>query len=139
VNGVIETYGSRATSAHYARLGQQEREKIHDTIGFLRAATRGVVVDDENLALDVVEELGPTGDFPGHEHTLRHFWEPFYSSVADKGTYSQWVERGAATMEERAAKQVDKILEEHKPKPLPASIVRDLKKLVERDLAKIGV
>jgi trimethylamine--corrinoid protein Co-methyltransferase len=34
----------------------------NDTLGFLRAATRGVVVDDETLALDVIEELGPTGN-----------------------------------------------------------------------------
>ena len=38
------------------------------------------------------------------------FREPFYSSLADKGTHSQWVQRGATTMEARAAKQVDKIL-----------------------------
>ncbi|MFC2046601.1 trimethylamine methyltransferase family protein, partial [Chloroflexota bacterium] len=77
----------------------------NDTIGFLRAATRGVVVDDETLALDVIEELGPTGDYLTHKHTLRHFREPFYSKLADKGTYSQWQERGATTMEQRAAKQ----------------------------------
>ena len=44
----------------------------NDTIGFLRAATCGVVVDEETLALDVVEELGPTGDYLTHPHTLRH-------------------------------------------------------------------
>ena len=41
-------------------------------------------------------------------------------------------------MEERAAQQVDKILERHKPEPLPAGIQRDLKALVERDRARIG-
>jgi trimethylamine--corrinoid protein Co-methyltransferase len=110
----------------------------NDTIGFLRAATRGVVVDDEALALDVVEELGPTGDYLSHEHTLRHFREPFYSKLADKGTHSQWVDRGATTMEERAARQVDRILEKHKPEPLPADIQHDIKKLVERDRVRIG-
>ena len=110
----------------------------NDTLGFLRAATRGVAVDDETLALDVIEELGPTGNYLSHEHTLRHFREPYYSKLADKGTYSQWVDRGATTMEERAAKEVDKILEKHKPVALPADIQRDIARLVERDQARIG-
>jgi trimethylamine--corrinoid protein Co-methyltransferase len=105
----------------------------NDTIGFLRAATAGVVVDEETLALDVIEELGPTGDYLSHEHTLRHFREPFYSTLADKGTHSQWVGRGATTMEKRAAKQVDKILEQHQPEPLPADVQKDLKGIVARE------
>ncbi|MGD8397707.1 MAG: trimethylamine methyltransferase family protein [Anaerolineae bacterium] len=110
----------------------------NDTIGFLRAATRGVAVDDESLALDVVEELGPTGDYLTHAHTLRHFREPFYSKLADKATYSQWVDRGATTMEERAAEQVTEILETHEPEPLPPDIQRDLRKIVEREQARVG-
>ncbi|MBN1660301.1 MAG: trimethylamine methyltransferase family protein [Anaerolineae bacterium] len=110
----------------------------NDTIGFLRAATRGVVVDDEALALDVVEELGPTGDYLIHAHTLRHFREPFYSKLADKGTYSQWVDRGATTMEERAAKQVTKILDTHEPEPLPPDVQRDLRQIVEREQERIA-
>jgi trimethylamine--corrinoid protein Co-methyltransferase len=110
----------------------------NDTIGFLRAATAGVLVNDETLALDVIEELGPTGDYISHQHTLRHFKEPFYSSLADKGTYSQWVDRGATTMEQRAARQVDKILDSHEPQTLPSEVQRDLKRIVEREQARVG-
>jgi len=109
-----------------------------DTIGFLRAATAGVLVDDETLALDVVEELGPTGDYLSHAHTLRHFREPFYSKLADKGTYSQWADRGKTSMEERAAKLVDKILEKAQPQPLPTDVQRDLARIVQREQARIG-
>jgi trimethylamine--corrinoid protein Co-methyltransferase len=105
----------------------------NDLIGFLRAATAGVVVDEETLALDVIDELGPTGDYLGHDHTLRHFKEPYYSKLADKGTYSQWVERGATTMEQRAAQQVEDILTSHKPEPLPADVQRDINKIVQRE------
>ncbi len=110
----------------------------NDTIGFLRAATRGVRVDDETLALDVIEELGPTGDYLSHEHTLRHFKEPFYSKLADKGTHSQWVDRGSTKMEDRAAEQVDKILESHQPARLPTDVQRDLKRIVEREQTRVG-
>jgi trimethylamine--corrinoid protein Co-methyltransferase len=109
----------------------------NDTIGWIRAATAGVPVNDETLALDVIDELGPTGNYLAHDHTLRHYKEPYYSELADKGTYSQWMERGATTMDERAAQQVDEILTSHKPEPLPPDVRRDIRKIVEREQAWI--
>jgi trimethylamine--corrinoid protein Co-methyltransferase len=110
----------------------------NDTLGFIRAMTKGVVVNDETLALDVIEELGPTGSYLGHEHTMRHYKEPFYSKLADKNQYAVWQKRGGTTMEERAAKMVDDILAKHKPEPLPDNVQRDSKKIVEREQAWIN-
>ncbi len=105
----------------------------NDWLGFLRAATAGVVVNDETLALDVIDELGPTGNFLNHEHTFRHFREPFYGKLLEKGDYASWEAKGRPTMEQRAAQELDRILESHKPEPLPADIQRDIHKIVERE------
>ncbi len=109
----------------------------NDTLGFIRAMTKGVTVNDETLALDVIEELGPTGSYLGHPHTLRHYKEPYYSKLADKNQYAVWQKRGGTTMEARAAKMVDDILAKHTPEPLPADVQRDIKKIVEREQAWI--
>jgi trimethylamine--corrinoid protein Co-methyltransferase len=109
----------------------------NDILGFLRAATRGVEVTDETLALDVIEELGPTGSYLDHEHTLRHYREPFYSKLADKNQYSVWLKRGGQTMEARAAEMVDSILEKHQVEPLPEDVQRKIKAIVERQQAWI--
>jgi trimethylamine--corrinoid protein Co-methyltransferase len=101
-----------------------------DILGFLRAATRGVEVTDETLAIDVIEELGPTGSYLDHEHTLRHFREPFYSKLADKNQYSVWLKKGGKTMEERAAKMVDSILADHQVEPLSAEVQQAIKDIV---------
>jgi trimethylamine--corrinoid protein Co-methyltransferase len=106
---------------------------VNDQLGFLRASTAGVPVNDETLALDVVEELGAKGNYLAHEHTLRHFKKAYYSKLADKRQYSQWSQRGASSMEERATQQVEEILAGHKPEPLPTDIQRDIKKIVERE------
>ncbi|MFH2132389.1 MAG: trimethylamine methyltransferase family protein [bacterium] len=110
----------------------------NDTIGFLRAATKGVTVDDETLALDVVAELETTGSYLDHPHTLRHYREPFYSKLFDKGTHSQWEKRGRLTMEARAATVVDKILDSHTAEPLPAEIQAQIKTIVEEQQKWIG-
>jgi trimethylamine--corrinoid protein Co-methyltransferase len=107
----------------------------NDVLGFLRAATAGVTVDDQTLALDVVEELGPSGDYLSHDHTFRHFRRAYYSKLTDKRPYSQWVEQGATTMEQRAASQVDQILDRHETAPLPSHVQQELKRILEREQA----
>ena len=109
----------------------------NETIGFLRAATRGVVVDDETLALDTIDEVGPTGSFLQHPHTMRHYKEPFYSKLFDKGPYSLWEKNGRLTLEEKAAKVVDEILENHTVDSLPQDVQEKIKAIVEREQAWI--
>lgn len=108
----------------------------NDLIGFIRAATAPVETSEETLALDVVEELGPTGEYLSHDHTYEHFRDPYYSELADKRQYDGWVEQGASTMEERAAEQVEAILAEHEPEPLPEGVQQALREIVEQERDK---
>lgn len=105
----------------------------NEHLGFLRASTKGVLTDDEHLALDVIEELGPEGDYLSHDHTYKHYKDAYYSRLVDKRQYSIWQEQGATTMEERAAKWVDELLESHQVEPLPEDVQRGIKKIVERE------
>jgi trimethylamine--corrinoid protein Co-methyltransferase len=109
----------------------------NEILGFLRATTAGVVVDDETLALDVIEELGPTGSYLGHGHTVKHFKEPFYSKLIDKNPYSVWQKRGSLTMEQRASKMVDDALAKHKSESLPADIQQAIHEIVLREQKRI--
>ncbi len=110
----------------------------NEHLGFLRAANAGVPVDDESLALEVIEELGPAGDYLSHPHTLKHFKQAYHSKMVDKRPYSQWMEMGGTTMEQRAARRVDQILDSHQPEQLPPDVQRDLRRIVEREQARIG-
>lgn len=108
----------------------------NDFIGFIRAATRGVAVNEETLALDVVAELGPTGDYLSHPHTLRHLREPFYSDLMDKGVYAQWEKKGKKSMEELAAEKIDNILAAHKVEtPLSEESKAAVREIIEREQA----
>jgi trimethylamine--corrinoid protein Co-methyltransferase len=110
----------------------------NEILGFLRASTCGVVVNEETLALDVIEELGPTGTYLGHDHTVRHFKEPFYSKLIDKNPYSVWQKRGSTSMEARASKMVDDILAKHKTEPLSEDVQKAIHAIVEREQAWIN-
>ena len=103
-----------------------------DLLGWIRAATRGVPVTEETLALEVVEELGPEGDYLSHDHTFKHFRDPYYSKLADRQIHSAWEADGSSTMAERAAKKVDEILANHKAEPLPENIQQALENYVKK-------
>ncbi|MGD8703245.1 MAG: trimethylamine methyltransferase family protein, partial [Desulfosarcina sp.] len=105
----------------------------NETIGFLRAATRGVVVDEETLALDAIDEVGPTGSFLQHPHTMRHYKEPFYSKLFDKGPYSLWEKNGRLSLEDKAAREVDRILETHIVESLSEKAKETLASIVTRE------
>ena len=78
-----------------------------------------MVVNDETLALDVIDELGPTGSYLGHEHTIRHCKEPYYSKLADKNPYASWADEGRDhDGSPRRQVMVDEILAKHKTEPL---------------------
>ena len=105
----------------------------NETIGFLRAATCPIRVDEETLAVEVTQELGPSGSYLTHPHTLRHFREPFYSDLFDKGNHSQWQKKGALTMEQRAGHVIDTILASHTPSPLPEEVQKAIHAIVARE------
>ena len=100
-----------------------------DLLGWMRAATRGVLINEETLALDVVEELGPEGDYLSHDHTYRHFKDAYYSKLADRQIHSGWEDAGGLSMAERAARKVDQILAEHKPETLPDELREELRRM----------
>jgi len=109
----------------------------NDILGFLRAATAGVVVNEETLALDVIDELGPTGSYMGHDHTVRHFKDAYYSKLIDKNPFSVWQKRGSTSMEQRAAKMVDDILTKHQPQPLPEEVQKAIQDVVLGEQARV--
>jgi len=65
----------------FGRTGSLEMIVIVDEmIEMIRRMKKGIVVDDETAALNVIREVGPHGEFLSHEHTYRHLrttqWRP---------------------------------------------------------------
>jgi trimethylamine--corrinoid protein Co-methyltransferase len=109
----------------------------NDLIGFIRAATRPVEINDETLALDLIDQLGPEGDYLSSDHTFDHFRDPYYSRLADKRQYDDWLGQGGTTMEDRAAEQIEDLLSSHRSEFLPDKVQIKLKGIVEREQKRI--
>jgi trimethylamine--corrinoid protein Co-methyltransferase len=103
-----------------------------EILGWLEHLVRGVEIDDETLALDLIDEVGPDGQFLQSEHTLKHFRERWYPDLFDRNNYETWLKKGGKALGERAAERVETILTSHKPEPLPADAARAMQAIVER-------
>ncbi len=89
-------------------------------IGHVRHMLRGVEVDDERLALDVLKAVGIGGDFLSEMHTAKHcrteMHLPKYSNTM---TYDTWVSKGRRDLIDRIDDDLQKILETRQIEPLP--------------------
>jgi trimethylamine--corrinoid protein Co-methyltransferase len=103
-----------------------------ETLGWIEHALRGVDVSDEALAVDLIDEVGPDGQFLDSKHTLTHFRDRWYPSLMDRDNYDGWQARGGMTLQERAAERVEEILAEHKTEPLDEEIAQAVHAIVER-------
>lgn len=77
---------------------------------------RGIEVTDETLAIDVIRELGPGGNYVGHPHTAEHFRrESWFPKLTVRERYETWACGEAKDMRERANALARKILRDHQP------------------------
>ncbi|MCF8093666.1 MAG: trimethylamine methyltransferase family protein, partial [Desulfotignum sp.] len=93
-----------------------------DIINMARRFARGMAVDAETLAVDVIRDVGcgPHAQFLQHPHTFKHFRsEQFLPQYFVRDAYSRWESRGKKGVEQRASDRVKHLLATHEPLPLP--------------------
>jgi trimethylamine---corrinoid protein Co-methyltransferase len=105
-------------------------------VDWIKAFVGDIEVSSETLALDEIKMVGPNGSYLGSKHTKNHFRETWYPGLFERGTYPDWQKKGSKSLIERASGQVQKMLDEHQPEPLPAEVQARLHQIVERAEAK---
>jgi trimethylamine--corrinoid protein Co-methyltransferase len=104
----------------------------NEIAGWIKSFRQPVDIDDETLALDLIDQVGPDGQFLNQRHTRRHMRERWYPAIFDRDNYGGWLAKGGKPLAERAAEQVANILATHKPQPLSAEVVAAIHRIVER-------
>jgi len=105
-----------------------------EMMNYVRRIVRGFAVDDEHLATDVVDSVGPAGNFLAEEHTVRHFrdamWLP--SPAWTRQAYEPWQSEGATSFADRLHARVEDLRKSHHVQPLDDGIVREIDRIVEQ-------
>jgi len=101
-----------------------------ELINYVKRFMQGLVINEETLALDIIDQVGPDGDFLGTDHTRKHYREDWYPRLLDRQNYESWLAAGGKTLRQRARERVEKLLASHQPEPLPADVQARIDEIV---------
>ena len=90
-----------------------------ELIGYAKRFLGTYEIADETLALEVINEVGPSGHFLEQPHTLSHYkddvWRP---EVFNRQPYENWFEAGGKPITEALRNRAKDILDNQKPPTL---------------------
>lgn len=92
---------------------------------------RGIIVNEETLALDTIRTVGPGGNFLGQKHTAIHMRKRWVPQFMDRRTYEKWLEEGDGARDWARAKAKE-ILAAHEPEPLDHQLSQELQKIIDK-------
>ena len=94
---------------------------------------RPIEVNDDELALDTIAEVGPGGHHFGTSHTLERFETAFYTPLlANRQNFEAWQESGSLDIAQRANALWRQMLAEYEQPPLDPAIDEALVEYVEK-------
>jgi trimethylamine--corrinoid protein Co-methyltransferase len=112
----------------------------HEFAGMIKHVIRGIPVNDEMLAVDVIHEIGPFGDFISHAHTVKHMKAmQSQPKLIDRRRRDFWQQSGGTDLAQRAREEAKVILKTHKPEPLPPEVLSSIRSIVETAEAELCV
>jgi trimethylamine--corrinoid protein Co-methyltransferase len=94
-----------------------------------RSLVEGIDSSPDSLALDVIAAVGPGGHFLAQKHTrraIRDIWLPELTHPDPRMEAESTLE-----IRQRARAKFERILAEHRPKPLPEDVQNELQAIIK--------
>jgi trimethylamine--corrinoid protein Co-methyltransferase len=123
-----------------ADIGSLEMLVMNDEIiAMARRIMRGMEVSDDTLMLDLIDRVGPAGEFVSTDETAKRcrdeIWVP---KLMDRDAWVNWKAGGAQTMHDRIRARLQEILATHQPPPLPMGAAERIEQILEAAEARQG-
>ncbi len=105
---------------------------MDESIGYSRYIARGIEVNEDTLAVDVIQSVGPNGHYLREPHTRKHFQtELWYPNLCDRHNFEDWEMMGRTTMRDRVISRVQDILATHQPSSIKAETKQAIQVVLE--------
>jgi trimethylamine--corrinoid protein Co-methyltransferase len=109
LNGADVTFGTGLLDG--SRVLCLENMVVDDEVmGMVKRILRGVEVNDETIAKDLIVKMGFNGNYLFDNHTRRHVRELWSASLGETGTFESWVAAGRPSTIAKAQRRVSEIL-----------------------------
>ena len=103
----------------------------NEIISMTRRFVEGVQIDDEALAVNVINDVGPGGEFLSHDHTMAHWRELWTPTVFDRQRLDPWQAGGSQDVNDRLRELTISILDEHTSDALDASVNDEIETILQ--------
>ena len=108
----------------------------NEICGAVSRAVHGIDVNDRTLAMDVIEAVGPGGEFLSQRHTLENVQKEHYiPRIINRDKWEVWQRAGAKDLRQVAREEAKKILAEHQPEPLDHDVTIEIENIAN-EIAK---
>ena len=102
----------------------------NEIISMLRKFMAGLSLDEENFAMQAIEQTGPDGNYIINDHTLRNFrglWRPqIFSRLGGEA----WEKKGGQKASVVLRDKTIALMESHRPEPLPDQVKQSVARIV---------
>jgi len=105
----------------------------NEILGMVTRVLSGIEVSKETLAVDVIERVGPRGNFLGEMHTLKSIpKEHFIPKISNRQIREDWEKDGSKTVMEVAREKAREILRTHQLTALPEDVDREFQLILKK-------
>jgi len=95
--------------------------------GMCKRIKRGEKITADKLAENVINEVGPGGEYLTNMHTFQHFKKEFYApELEERDNFSNWSKKGGLTMEQRANARYKKLLANYVQPDMDDNVKKEL-------------
>jgi trimethylamine--corrinoid protein Co-methyltransferase len=100
----------------------------NEIIGMAMRAVKGIEVNDDTLALDVMKKVGAGGHFVSVRHTRKYMRKEQYKpQLADRSTRKEWAKAGSHDTKDKALRRVDEILSAPVVRTVEDSVLHEIR------------
>ncbi len=106
----------------------------YDIVTEILYISKGIDVNEETLAQELIAKVGIGGTFLTNRHTLTHLREVWEPAVFEYGPYDDWVKRGSMDLVKRANAKAKALLKQAKanPAPLDKDVANEIQQIVKK-------
>jgi trimethylamine---corrinoid protein Co-methyltransferase len=104
-----------------------------EIVSMVKKVIKGIVVDYDHLATELIISTGPGGSFLNTDHTNKYFKkEYFYPDISNRDMYENWFAKGAKSVKTMAIEKVKKLISNSPENLLDPKIIKEIYNLIPK-------
>jgi len=112
----------------------------NEIMEYVKRITRGFDVNAEKVAAEIINKVGPGGNFLAEEHTVQHFRKELWLAgpAWTRQSWDGWADSGKLSMADRLREQVKQVLSSYEPQPLDEGLANEIDTIVKAAERELG-